>query len=106
MEKKEIVKDLFKKSIIPLIAAGLLFYFSTVLTDEFFYIWIICGIPFGFKKISVWFSMINGGLGETAAIFVLNFVLAGLIGGFIFIWRVIKAIYNMPILIYQLIKAK
>lgn len=59
---------------------------------SFLWVWIICGIPYGLPRIRLWFSMSNGDLGTSMAIFLLNFALAGLIGGFIYVWTMGKAV--------------
>lgn len=109
MDRKEIVTELFKKSIIPIAVAALLFIISRSIftrngVTDYFYVWIICGLPFGYGKLRTWISVKGGDLGVSAAIFVLNFVLAGLIGGFILIWKLIIAVYYIPVSIIRLMQ--
>ena len=42
-------------------------------------------------------------LGGGIALFVLNFILAGIIGGFVLAWRLIVAVWYVPLTIYRLI---
>lgn len=38
-----------------------------------------------------------------AALFVLNFVIGGIIGGFVLVWRLLVAAWYVPLIIYRLI---
>ena len=38
-----------------------------------------------------------------AALFVLNFIIGGLIGGFVLVWRLLVAAWYVPLTIYRLI---
>jgi len=42
-------------------------------------------------------------LGGGAALFVLNFVIGGIIGGFVLVWRLLVAAWYVPLTIYRLI---
>lgn len=109
MNRSEIVKELFKKSIFPIVVALILFFLGREIctadgVTDYFYVWIICGLPFGIGKLRTWFYVRGGSLGTSAAIFVFNFVLGGLIGGFILIWRLIIAVYYIPLSIIRLVQ--
>ena len=41
--------------------------------------------------------------GGGAALFVLNFVIGGIIGGFVLVWRLLVAAWYVPLTIYRLI---
>ena len=41
--------------------------------------------------------------GGGAALFVLNFVIGGIIGGFVLVWRLLVAVWYVPLTIYRLI---
>ena len=58
-------------------------------------IWLICGLPYGFARIRLWFTAKNRNLGTTIGLFVLNFILSGLLGGFIYIWTMLKSIFSI-----------
>ena len=45
----------------------------------------------------------GGSLGGGAALFVLNFVIGGIIGGFVLVWRLLVAAWYVPLTIYRLI---
>ena len=109
MNKSEIIKELFKKSIFPIIVAWILFIIVREMctvdgVTDYFYVWIICGLPFGIGKLRTWFYIRGGSVGTSAAIFILNFVLGGLIGGFVLIWKLIIAVYYILESIIRLIQ--
>ena len=109
MTRNEIVAELFKKSIVPIVVTLVLFGISREMctvdgVTDYFYVWIICGLPFGIGKLRTWFYMRGGSVGTAAAIFILNFVLGGLIGGFVLIWKLIIAVYYILVSIIRLIQ--
>lgn len=98
------------KSVIPMGLALLLFFmFQSIFTQNgernFFLMWICCGIPFGIRRMFVWFIPHGYDLGGTVGILALNFVLGGLIGGFILIWRLLVAVWYIPLTGYHLFTA-
>lgn len=42
-------------------------------------------------------------LGSGIALFALNFILAGIIGGFVLVWRLIVAVWYVPLTVWRLI---
>ena len=87
MERKEIVRCFFKKVVLPVaLAAFLFFLFRPVCTEEngavnYVLLWILCGIPFG--------------IGGTVGIWAVNFIVGGLIGGVILLWRLACAVFYL-----------
>ena len=69
-------------------------------------LWILCGLPFGIHRMCVWIVPGGGSLGGGAALFVLNFVIGGLIGGFILVWRLLVAAWYVPLTIYRIAVVK
>jgi hypothetical protein len=107
MTKTEIWKDFLKKTIVPVVAALLLYsIFSRIFVEngmiDFFLVWLACGVPFGIGKM---FTLIPVGFGisGTVGVVALNIVLGGLIGGIILIYRLAVAIWYLPLTIYRLI---
>ncbi len=45
----------------------------------------------------------GGSLGGGIALFALNFIIGGVIGGFVLAWRLIVAVWYVPLTIYRLI---
>ena len=98
MTRTEAVKEFFKKAVLPVAIAGLLYciFKSACIRNgelDLLWLWILCGLPFGIHRMCV------GG----AALFVLNFVIGGIIGGFVLVWRLLVAAWYVPLTIYRLI---
>lgn len=107
MTKPEILNEFFKKTIMPVIAALLLFsIFSRIFVEngaiDFFLVWIACRVPFGIGKM---FTLIPIGFGisGTVGVVALNVVLGGLIGGVILICKLAVAVWYLPLTIYRLV---
>lgn len=108
MTRGEIWKDFFKRTVLPVIIAWFLFsMFKNVFTNNgetnYFYIWLCCGIPFGIRRMFVWLVPHGYDLGGTLGIVALNFVLGGIIGGVILIWRLVCAAWYIPLTMYRLL---
>jgi hypothetical protein len=95
------IKNLLTKSILPIILFVLLGFLSYGLLNEkqtpevVIWTWVIFGLPFGMILMrSMWFLK-GGDLGATMAVFILNFILAGLVGGFIAAYKIIVAIFYL-----------
>ena len=107
MTRTEAIKDFFKKAVLPVAIAGLLYciFKSACIRDgklDLLWLWILCGLlcglPFGIHRMCVW--IVPGG---GAALFALNFIIGGLIGGFVLVWRLLVAAWYVPLTIYRLI---
>ncbi len=108
MTRQEIVKDLFKKTILPFIIVLCLFlFFKSTFTQngntEYFYVWLCCGIPFGIRRMFVWLVPHGYDLGSTVGIIALNFIVGGIIGIFILAWRLCVAVWYIPLTVYRFI---
>ena len=90
MTRTEAIKEFFKKAVLPVAI----------------WLWILCGLPFGIHRMCVWIVPGGGSLGGGAALFVLNFVIGGLIGGFILVWRLLVAAWYVPLTIYRIAVVK
>ncbi len=106
MTKTEVMKDFCAKTVLPVIAALLLFsIFSRIFiengTPNYFLIWLACGVPFGIGKM---FTLIPIGFGisGTVGVVALNIVLGGLIGGVILIWKLAVAVWYLPLTVYRM----
>lgn len=49
------------------------------------------------------FYNLPGSLGGGIALFALNFIIGGVIGGFVLVWRLIVAVWYVPLTVYRLI---
>ena len=110
MSYREIWKDFFKKTVLPVVIALCLFLmFKNVFTENgqtnYLYIWLCCGIPFGIRRMFVWLVPHGYDIAGTVGIVALNFILGGLIGGVILIWRLAVAVWYLPLTIYRLCTA-
>ena len=108
MTRGEAIKDFFYKTILPVAVAALLyciFRSACVKTGEldYLWLWILCGLPFGIWRLRLWIIPGGGSMGGGIALFALNFILAGIIGGFVLVWRLIVAAWYVPLTVYRLI---
>ena len=70
---------------------------------DYLWLWILCGLPFGIWRLRLWIIPGGGSLGSGIALFALNFILAGIIGGFVLVWRLIVAVWYVPLTVWRLI---
>ena len=95
MTRGEALKDFFRKTILPAALAALLyciFRSACVKNGELDYLWL-------------WIIPGGGSLGTGIALFALNFILAGFIGGFVLAWRLLVAAWYVPLTLYRLLTA-
>ena len=95
MTRGEALKDFFRKTILPVASAALLYciFRSACVKNgelDYLWLWILCGLPFGIWRLRLWIIPGGGSLGGGIALFLLNFVFAGLIGGCVLVWRLLK----------------
>ena len=116
MTRTEAIKEFFKKAVLPVAIAGLLYciFKSACIRNgelDLLWLWILCGLPFGIHRMYVWIVPGGSSLGGGAALFALNFIIGGLIGGFVLVliggfvlvWRLLVAAWYVPLTIYRLI---
>ena len=93
MTRTEAIKEFFKKAVLPVAIAGLLYciFKSACIRNgelDLLWLWILCGLPFGIHRMYVWIVPGGSSLGGGAALFALNFIIGGLIGGFVLVrWK-------------------
>ena len=68
---------------------------------DYVWLWILCGLPFGLHRMCLWIVPGGGSLGVGIALFALNFIIGGVIGGFVLAWRLIVAVWYVPLTIYR-----
>ena len=75
MTKSEVIKD-----------------FKSVCTKDgvtdYVWLFILCGLPFGIPRMFAWIVP-GGSLGTALPLFLLNFIIGGVIGGFVLVWRLL-----------------
>ena len=91
--KSEVIKEFFKKSVLPVAVAALLYcIFKSVCTKDgvtdYVWLFILCGLPFGIPRMFAWIVP-GGSLGTALPLFLLNFIIGGVIGGFVLVWRLL-----------------
>ena len=59
--------------------------------------------PFGIRRMFVWLIPRGFDLSGTVGVVALNFIVGGLIGGVILIWRLAVAAWYIPLTIYRLL---
>ena len=79
MTRTEAIKEFFKKAVLPVAIAGLLYciFKSACIRNgelDLLWLWILCGLPFGIHRMCVWIVPGGGSLGGGAALFVLNWL--------------------------------
>ena len=70
---------------------------------DYVWLWILCGLPFGLHRMCLWIVPGGSSLGGGIALFALNFIIGGVIGGFVLAWRLIVAVWYVPLTVYRLI---
>ena len=107
MTRGEAIRELTVKSILPVAATGLLVcIFRSACTKDgtlyYVWLWILCGLPFGLHRMCLWLIP-SGSLGGSVAATAFGFIMGGVIGGFVLVWRLLVAVWYVPLTIYRLI---
>ena len=79
MTKSEVIKEFFKKSVLPVAVAALLYcIFKSACTKDgvtdYVWLFILCGLPFGIPRMFAWIVP-GGSLGTALPLFLLNFII-------------------------------
>ncbi|MFR8331715.1 MAG: DUF6050 family protein [Oscillospiraceae bacterium] len=77
MTRGEALKDFFRKTILPVALAALLYciFRSACVKNgelDYLWLWILCGLPFGIWRLRLWIIPGGGSLGTGIALFALN----------------------------------
>lgn len=107
MTRGNAIREFFRKSILPVVTALLLvcIFKSACMKDgtlDYVWLWILCGLPFGIHRMRLWVMSGGSSFGGGIAVFALSFILGGVIGGFVLIWRLIVAVWYILLTFYQL----
>lgn len=108
MTRKEIWKDFFKKTVLTVLIAGVLFYWGEILfvkdgQVEYFYVALFCGVPFGIRRMFLWLVPFGHDITFTIGIFAVNIIVGGIIGIFVLAWKLVVAAWHIPLTIYRLL---
>ncbi len=106
MTRSEAIKAFFFKSVLPVTVALILYciFKSACMKNgelDYVWLWILCGLPFGLHRMCLWTVPGGGSLGGGIALFALNFIIGGVIGGFVLAWRLIVAVWYVPLTVYR-----
>ena len=109
MTRTDILTTFIKKSILPILCAAILynlFFHITVQygTVNYVYLLMLCGIPFGIRFMFT-LPVFFGNLGTGIAMSCFNIAIGALIGGFILIWKLLVAIWYMPLTVLRMVRA-
>ena len=109
MTRADILTDFVKKSICPVLLTAILYnlFFQLAVqygTVNYLYLLMLCGIPFGIRFMFM-LPMFFGNLGTGIAMGCFNIAIGALIGGFILIWKLLVAVWYVPVTVVKLIRA-
>lgn len=108
MTRAAVIKIFFCKTVLPVVIVGLLYciFQSSCMRNgelDLLWLWILCGLPFGLHRMFVWIVPGGGSLGSSIELFAMNFIIGGIIGGFVLVWRLLVAAWYIPLTIYRLV---
>lgn len=108
MEVDSMISGIIRKTVIPLVAVGLLVAaFYPVCNSngrcDYFLLWILVGWPFGVGKMFIWRAPKNFGLAGSLGMLALNVIMGGLIGGVVAAVKVLFAIGNLVFIMGKVI---
>ena len=109
MTKADILTTFMKKSVCPVLLAAILYtlFFQLAVqygTVNYMYLFMLCGIPFGIRFMFM-LPMFFGNLGTGIAMGCFNVAIGALIGGFILIWKLLVAVWYIPVTVVRLFTA-
>lgn len=102
--------DFFKKVVLPvgLVGTLLMFFWPLYILDgelNYFYLWLLVGIPFGTRRMCLWIVPINHDMTAAAGIIALNLIIGGLIGGVVAVVQLHQAVwYCLKCMVYGMKK--
>jgi len=104
-------KGLMTKVIFPVAAVALLLcMFLPVCRAggevDYFLLWILVGCPFGIRKMFLWLVPGGFGIAGTVGVVALNFIVGGLIGGVVAVYRLVYAAFYLLQTVFGMIAGK
>lgn len=96
------LKEVFKRLILPITVASLTAFFCQPLymaggKCDYLLMGLLIGIPFGVQKMMFWIVPSGYGIAGTVAMTVFNFLIGGLIGIFVFAYRIVSGILYLTV---------
>ena len=110
MTRGEAIRQFLVKSILPVASTLMLIciFKSACMkngTLDYVWLWILCGLPFGLHRMRLWIIPGDRSFGGGIATFAFNFIIGGVIGGVVLIWRLLVAAWYVPLTVYRLVVA-
>lgn len=107
MTRTEAIKEFFKKAVLPVAIAGLLYciFKSACIRNgelDLLWLWILCGLPFGIHRMYVWIVP-GGSSGRRRRAVRAELHHRRTHRGFVLVWRLLVAAWYVPLTIYRLI---
>lgn len=108
MTRGEAIKYFVVKSVLPATVALLLvcIFKSACMKDgtlDYVWLWILCGLPFGLHRMCLWIIPGGRSFGGGIATMAFNFIIGGVIGGFVLVWRLLVAAWNGLFITFRII---
>ena len=108
MTRGEAIRQFLVKSILPVTYTLLLvcIFKSACMNNgtlDYVWLWILCGLPFGMHRMCLWIIPGDRSFGGSVATFAFNFIIGGVIGGVVLVWRLLVAAWYVPLTAYRLI---
>ena len=108
MTRGEAIKYFVVKSVLPATVALLLvcIFKSACMKDgtlDYVWLWILCGLPFGLHRMCLWIIPGGRSFGGGIAVAAFGFIVGGVIGGFVLVWRLLVAAWNGLFIIFRII---
>lgn len=100
------LKELFNRLVFPLAVASLTAFFCQPLymaggKCDYLLMGLLVGIPFGIQKMMIWFVPSGFGIAGSVAMAAFNILIGGLIGIFVFAYRIISGILFLTISVFK-----
>ena len=105
----DMAKEGFKRLASTLAVAGLVaFIFQPLYTSggtcDYLFLALLIGIPFGIQKMFLWFFPCGYGIAGTVGMFAFDIMLGGLIGCFVFCFRILSSLFYLLISVKELFR--
>lgn len=90
--------EFMKKVVLPILLVGILLLIFIPISKaegkiDYFLLWILVGCPFGIGKMFGWLVPRNFDIAGTVGVIAVNFIIGGLIGGVVVVYRLLYAVF-------------
>ena len=111
MTRKESLTAFTTETLLPVAVAAILFFiFKSACTKDgitdYFMLWLLCGLPFGIHRMFLWIIPGGHSFGGSIAVFALNILFGAVIGGIVLAWRLVVAVWYVPLTMWQFMDRK